>query len=172
MLIPKTQKAARLRMEFRQLREENLPLAALLQDLADFVALEFDQPVIITQIYRTEQEQGRLYDPADSPKTRRTSPHTRWEAVDIRDRIYTDAQKRAIIRFLKTHYDATNQFRRLPGGAKTCWLHPLRGGVNHFHVQYRGPLVYVVSHGAVIRERPALNARQTTLALSLPGAAG
>jgi hypothetical protein len=150
MLVSKT---ARVQRDFEQLQVKNYPLAALMLDLADFVKAELNKDVVMTMIYRTQEEQWKLYEKTDGAKTTRTSPHMRWEAVDIRDRIYTGPQKKAIGRFLKKYYDETNQFPRLPSGSKTYWLHAIKGQAMHFHIQYKGPLVYVFSTGLEIRPK-------------------
>lgn len=150
MLVAKT---ARIQQEFDELQSKNFPLAALMFDLADYVSSEFKKDVVMTMIFRTQEEQWKLYEKTDGAKTKRTSPHMRWEAVDLRDRIYTRKEKLAIGKFLKDHYDATNRFPRLPSGSKTYWLHAIKGGVMHFHVQYKGSLVYVFSKGTEIRPR-------------------
>ena len=147
MLNAKTQRVGK---EFQELKTKNAPLAQLILDLTDYVSLEFKKDVMMTMIFRTQQEQYDLYAKTDGPKTKRKSPHMRWEAVDIRDWIYTAPEKAAIGKFLKSNYDATNQMAALPSGSKTYWLHKIKGQAMHFHIQYKGSMVYTFSAGAVI----------------------
>ena len=60
----------------------------MILDLTDFVGVEFNKDVMMTHILRTQSEQKALY--AKEAKKNTSSPHMRWEAVDIRDWIYTD----------------------------------------------------------------------------------
>ena len=156
--------SSRITKEFSELQQKNYPLAALMLDLADHVSTEFRKDVIVTGIFRTKEEQRSLY----GANTKRVSPHMLWQAVDIRDWIYTDGEKAAICKFLKLHYDRTNKFKKLPSGSKTCWLHKVLGGAMHFHIQYKGALVYVFSQGAEIRGRPQLAASQRSVAVRSP----
>src|SRR5687767_3334106 len=147
MLNSKTQRIAK---EFQELKTKNAPLAQLILDLTDFVHVEFNKDVMMTMIFRTQQEQYDLYAKTDGPKTKRKSPHMFWNAVDIRDWIYNSAEKTAIGKFLKSNYDATNQMAAMPSGSKTYWLHQIKGQAMHFHIQYKGSLVYTFSEGSVI----------------------
>ena len=61
------------------------------------------------------------------------------------------------------------KLKKMPSGSNTYWLHSLKHGAMHFHIQYRGPLVYVFSQGAVIRGRPAMNSNETTKAVHPAG---
>ena len=150
MITYKDQYAKRLRREFQELQVKNQALAALMHDLAEFIEVKFKKDIVITMIFRTQQEQWDLYKKTDGAKTKRTSPHMRWDAVDIRDWVYTDAEKKAIGAFLKGNYDATNRMAPLGSGSRTYWLHAIKGQAMHFHIQYRGPLVYVFSEGEII----------------------
>jgi hypothetical protein len=155
MLIPKTN---RIRREFEDLKKRNGPLAALMLDLADFVNGAFQKDVVMTMIYRSQEEQWQLYEKTDGKRTKRTSPHMYWDAVDIRERVFTHQEKQAIKKFLRKHYDATNKLAVMKSAhSRTVLLHAIKGNVMHFHIQYKGPLVYVFSHGATIRSRPHLD---------------
>jgi hypothetical protein len=160
-------KTERIRKEFEELPSKNASLAQLILDLNDFVSLEFNKDVVMTHIFRTQEDQKALY--AKEAKQNKSSPHMRWEAVDIRDWIYDAKEKKAIGKFLKEYYDATNEMNKLPSGSRTYWLHSLKSNAMHFHIQYRGTLVYVFSQGAVIRGRPQMNSNSTTKAVNPAG---
>jgi hypothetical protein len=146
-----TSKTHRVHQEFLTLKTKNWPLAAIMLDLADFVHDSFQKDVVMTMIFRTQEEQWELYKKTDGPKTKRKSPHMSWLAVDIRDRIYTSAERDQIFEFLKAHYDRTNKLNPLPSGSRTAWRHAIKGQAFHFHIQYKGPTVYVFNQGLVIR---------------------
>lgn len=123
--------------QFNELRERNFGLALIIGNLATFVEDKFKKNVIITEIFRTPQMQQGYY----GKGTKKYSRHLTWEAVDIRDWIYTQDEKKAIMEFLKGRYDKTNSCAYLPSGSKTYWLHAIKGGKMHFHIQYSGPPV-------------------------------
>jgi len=165
MLKPKTNKIGD---EFLTLETRNPPLAAIMKDLADFVQIEYNKDVWMTHIFRTKDQQKQIYAQESAKKQQGSSPHMRWEAVDIRDRIYTEREKKAIGSYLKKHYDSTNELATLKSGSRTYWLHAIKGGAMHFHIQYRGTLVYVFNQGAIIRGRPDLNSSTTRKSVSIP----
>lgn len=119
-------------------------------NLTDFVCVEFNKDVVMTMIDRTQQEQWSLYEKTDRPKTKRMSPNVRWEAVDIRDWIYTDKEKKSIGKLLNDRDDATNRMSQLGSGSPTYWLHCIKGQAMRFPIQYKGPVVYVFSDGMTI----------------------
>ena len=137
MLVGKTLLIDR---QFNELRERNLGLALLVHNLTNFVETKFNKQVIMTEIFRTPDMQRNYY----GSGTKKKSRHMTWEAVDIRDWIYTKDEKKAIFEFLKERYDKTNSCAFLPSGSRTCWLHAIKGGKMHFHIQYSGPpMVYL-----------------------------
>jgi len=144
MLLAKNRTVFR---EFRELGRKNPPLAVMLRELADYVAETYKKDVIVTDVYRTAKETRRIY--AGKAKRPRTSPHEVWKAVDIRDWIYSDAEKKSTIAFVNEYYDKRNRMNRLSSQSRTVLLHDVGKGT-HFHIQYSGPLVYVFSHGTTI----------------------
>lgn len=165
MLKWKTNKIGK---EFLTLESKNPPLAAMMKDLADFVHIEYRKDVLMTHIFRTKNQQKQLYAQESAKKQQGASPHMRWEAVDIRDRLYTEQEKSAIGSYLKEYYDKTNELAKLKSGSRTYWLHAIKGGAMHFHIQYRGSLVYVFNQGAIIRGRPDMNSNTTRKSVSIP----
>lgn len=143
-------KISSLQSEFCQLKVKNAPLAAIIEDLADFVAQDLQKDVVITHIFRKKETQKEIY----GAQTKKVSPHEVWQAVDIRDWIYTPGEKAAIIKVLK-EYDRSNWMRHIiAANSKTVWLHQVqRDGKDfgmHFHIQYSGPLVYRFNEPMVI----------------------
>ena len=143
-------KTKRVGDEFLTLKVKNPPLAQIMLDLVDFVRIEFHKDVVMTMIHRTQAEQWKLYEKTDGPKTKRISPHMHWNAVDLRDRIYTPKEKQKITAYLQSHYDGSNRMAKLGNGSRTCWIHKIKGQAMHFHIQYSGPLVYVFNEGMTI----------------------
>ena len=147
MLLSKTK---RIGDEFHVLKRKNPPLAQMILDLVDFARVEFRKDVMMTMIHRTQEEQWKLYEKTDGAKTKRISPHMHWNAVDIRDWIYTPQEKQKITAYLQSHYDSSNRMSKLGNGSRTCWLHKIKGQAMHFHIQYSGPTVYVFNEGMTI----------------------
>jgi hypothetical protein len=107
--------------EFYQLPIHNSRMSLLLRALDAFCELELKKPVIITEIYRTPEEnkaQGGIPN----------SPHLTWEGVDIRSSVFTDAEIERIKNFL-------NQFT-FRNGKQVAVYHAVPGGAFHFHIQY------------------------------------
>ena len=133
--------------EFRQLKTKYPPLAALMQDLTAFVQSAFSKDVMVTMIFRTQAQQEAIY----GAGTKRKSPHMFWNAVDIRDWIYSEPEKAAITQWLKEGYDSANQLNYIHAArSRTVWLHEVNSHGMHFHIQYRGPMVYNFSEAMVI----------------------
>lgn len=140
-------KTDRIRNEWTQLRAKNYALYAMVESLEDFVGAELNKKVLLTCIYRSQADQESIY----GRGTKRSSPHMRWEAVDLRDWIYTPAEKDKIIKWLKANYDQTNQLSVIrPAASRTVWLHVVPGQAWHFHLQYRGPTVMTFTEGMTI----------------------
>lgn len=140
-------KTDRIRNEWALLRSKNYPLYTLVESLAEYIDVALNNKLVLTSIYRSQKDQESIY----GKGTKRTSPHMRWEAVDLRDRIYTNAEKEKIVAWLKTHYDKTNQLAVIrPAASKTVWLHIVPGQAWHFHLQYRGPSVMTFTEGMTI----------------------
>lgn len=140
-------KSTKYLTEFNELERKNGPLAQVIHDLAEFVQYEFQKDVIVTHVFRPKATQEQIY----GKGTTRTSPHSVWKAVDIRDRIYTGPEKQKIIEFLKTHYDAHNRMTHIQAAkSKTVWLHQVGANGMHFHIQYSGPLVMTFSEPMLV----------------------
>ena len=52
---------SRLFKEFNELRKNNFDLYSLIRDLESYVNYYFKKDVIITMIYRTNEEQDKIY---------------------------------------------------------------------------------------------------------------
>ena len=122
-------KTERIKTEWEnELEGKNAKLKRLVAILAEFVALELGKDVVLTEIFRSNEEYKALYasNPSAMPKR---PPHTLWQAVDLRSSIYTDVEVKRILEFLK-------QFRFYAGQRSVGVYHQIAGNVMHFHVQY------------------------------------
>lgn len=117
-----------MQQEFETLRSKNPKLANML-DIADcYITLEFNKEMVVTEVYRSEDEYKKLYAP-DLSKMPAHRPHSKYEAVDLRSSVFTDLEIQKLLTFLHlfTSY----------GGQKTSAIyHQIAGGVFHFHVQH------------------------------------
>ena len=120
-------KSDRIQQEYKQLLVQNQRLYRLIECLSQFTSLEFNKPLFITSILRTEAEHKELY--KDTPNAPTTSPHLFWRGVDLRSTIYTDTEIQRMLKFL-------NCFLYQGGAKPTAIYHSIAGNAIHFHVQY------------------------------------
>lgn len=126
----KEENKERLTAELPILMKENKPLYDLLFDLAEFIKESFSKELIITMIFRTDDEQDAIY--KDDPKyiTKKfKSPHQIHQAADIRSKIFTSEEIKKIEDFLNTKYNPVNVY------AWTAKNHKVGAGAEHFHIQ-------------------------------------
>jgi hypothetical protein len=119
--------------EWSTLTKKNAALAQLIWDLQVFVEEFFNKDVVITHLYRTQEQQERFY----GKGTKRKSPHQFWGAVDIRDSIYTKAEIGKMVDFLK-FYDNYNKYRVIKASMSSTYLRHNIGLGMHFHIQFWG----------------------------------
>lgn len=133
MLIFKND-SQRLIDEFFELKTKNRALYDILQDLAAYTDHYFKKLVVITMIYRTEEEQDQLYK-GKIKKGKRyedkkwKSPHQFWHSADLRSSVFTKEEIDKIVEFLNYNYNKTNAY------AWTAECHDIGAGM-HFHIQY------------------------------------
>lgn len=121
----------RLKHEFVILRKENQPLARLLIDLYHHVDNVFEKDVIMTMIYRSQDEQDAIY--KDNPKYEKKpwkSPHQFYQAVDIRSSNFTQDEIEKVEKYLNDKYNKLNYY------SWTAKCHKVGEGAYHFHIQY------------------------------------
>lgn len=120
-------KTKRIEDEFRELPTKNLRLFELLHVIERYCHLEFNKPIVLTEILRTMEEQKALYAQTPNPPT--DSPHMHWRAFDLRSTVYTDAEIQRLLKFI-------NNFQYQKGAKPTALYHKIAGNAYHFHVQY------------------------------------
>lgn len=117
---------SRLKRELTELQNKNRPLYDLIIDLYKWVENQFDKDVIMTMIYRTQQEQELIY----GEGTEKKSPHQFWQGLDLRSWIYTEKEIDAIVNYLNSKYNDSNYY------GTTAMCHKVKEGAYHFHIQY------------------------------------
>lgn len=127
--------SSRLALEHQALLVENPHLYRLLDDLARFLWVNYEQELVITMINRTQKEQDAIY----AGKTRSdgrsydeapwSSPHQYAHAVDIRSRDFNEEQIREIEDYLNAKHNPENYYRW------TAKDHNVGLG-SHFHIQF------------------------------------
>ena len=128
MLKSKTMKISE---EWGQLRNNNSSLAQVVWDLAVFVEQEFKKDVVMTEIFRTQLMQDSYY----GKGTKKVSPHQLWQAVDIRERIYTATELDYMKEFLVL-YDKYNGCGLIKASKSKTFLYHDIGRGKHFHIQF------------------------------------
>jgi hypothetical protein len=148
-------RAPRLLAEFRRLRQENFPLALVVDALARFVRDAFHRDVLVTDIFRSRphgrgtKKVGASFEVAalrglDRAALRTATPHMAWHAVDVAVAPYAPDEVEAILAFVR-RYDAHNRLPAiLAAGSRTIWLHAAGTREPHLHIQYKGPPVHAV----------------------------
>ena len=121
----------RLKSEYDTLSSKNQALKLLIDDLAFFIKDNLNKTLVITMIYRTQEEQDGLYKNDPKYQIRKfKSPHQFWHSVDIRSLIFTDLEIKQIEDYLNKKYNPTNYYNW------TARNHKISGQQFHFHIQF------------------------------------
>lgn len=119
----------RLQDEFKELETKNKELHDLLKDCANYCFKMFKKTIVITMIYRTQEEQDDIY--KDDPKyvaKKFKSPHQLNHAADLRSSSFTSTEIKQIEDYLNLKYNVGNYYKW------TARDHNVGLG-NHFHIQ-------------------------------------
>ena len=130
MAILVKNQSPRLIDEIWEMKEKNRPLLKLLFDIRNYCRDNFGKDVVITMIYRTDDEQDMIY--RDNPKYQKKkfkSPHQFYHALDLRSRTFTQEEIDELVQYLNDTYNDSNYYRF------TAMCHNVGHG-DHFHVQY------------------------------------
>jgi hypothetical protein len=120
-------KTPQIEKEFEELKNKNVRLRRLLVCANEFCELEFNKSLVLTQIFRTPEEQKALYAQTANPPA--ASPHMIWRGADIRSTVFTAREIERLLAFLNT-------FSYQGGQRKVSIYHAIAGQALHFHVQY------------------------------------
>jgi len=121
----------RLKNEYNALIDKNKDLYDAINDLALFMRTKLNKSLIITMIYRTDEEQAEIY--KNSPKYKEKpfkSPHQFWQAWDTHSLDLSTAQISTIVDYLNQKYNETNYY------SVTCMYHEIDNLGYHLHSQF------------------------------------
>lgn len=121
----------RLKLEYNQLLDKNKDLFNAINDLAIFMQTKLNKSLIITMIYRTDEEQADIY--KDSPKFQAKpfkSPHQFWQAWDTHSLDLSTQQISTIVNYMNEKYNSSNYY------TVTCMYHEVDGHGFHLHTQF------------------------------------
>lgn len=106
-------------------------LETIIFALSGYIWHQFKKPLILTEIYRTQEEQDQIY--ANDPKYKEqkfVSPHQVWRAVDCRISDFKDDELKKIQEFLFSRFIYNTKDPRY----KIVLVHNIGFG-NHLHIQ-------------------------------------
>lgn len=121
-------KTARIKDEYNQLPFRNKRLKNLLEFVNLYSQLAFGKPIMVTSIFRSQEEQDALYAQTPPDQKPPRSPHQDWCAADLRSSIYTPYEIDRLVAALNT----------IPvwgGQRKAALYHTIAGNVAHLHIQ-------------------------------------
>lgn len=122
--------STRLTNEFTTLLDKNKELHDIITDLCEYCYTFFKKDIVLTMIYRTDEEQDSIY--KDDPKykiKKFKSPHQFWQAFDLRSSTFTPEEIKFIEDYLNNKYNSVNFYKW------TARNHTVGLGF-HFHIQY------------------------------------
>lgn len=124
-IITLKSETGRLPSEIADLPQKNKPLYDLILDVASYCDTNFKKNIVITMIYRTQEEQYDIYGEGYTKK----SPHQFWQAVDLRSRTFTDEEIKQLVDYINKKYNDKNYYK----WSAKC--HNVGHG-DHFHIQF------------------------------------
>lgn len=122
---------ARLKSELDTLKSKNKGLYDVLFDIADWVKDNLKKELVVTGIFRTDEEQAAIYKNDAKYKVRPfKSPHQFYDAFDLRDSTFTKDEIPKIVKYVNDTYNPKNSYKF------TAMDHNVGAGW-HFHIQFR-----------------------------------
>lgn len=127
---PKFKDETRLKDEYSQLLSKNKELHDMITDICTYCKDAFTKDVVITMIYRSDEEQEAIYKDDPKYKVRKfKSPHQFWHSVDLRSRTFEATEIEKLVSYINGKYNDTNTYKW------TARNHDIGLG-DHFHLQY------------------------------------
>ena len=124
----------RLQDEFVALVDKNKDLHELIVDTCAYCKAEFNKDIVITMLYRTQDEQDNLYKDSTKYKEKKfSSPHQYHHAVDLRSSTFTREEIDKLVDYLNKVYNSKNYYKW------TAKCHDIDGSgpqAEHFHIQF------------------------------------
>jgi hypothetical protein len=103
-------------------------LRVIIYALAGFVFDNFQKFLVITEVYRTEEERRAIY-ANDAVMREKVGVHEVWRGIDVRALDFTKEEIDAMVDFLNSHFEYT-------GKCDTVLAHDIVGF--HLHIQVDG----------------------------------
>lgn len=120
----------RLKDEFKNLDNKNPDLYKILYEIEDYCVKNFNKSILITMIYRTQEEQDYLYRNSEKYKKRKfKSPHQFWHAADLRSWTFNEDEINLLVDYINKSYNLENYYKW------TAKCHNVGAG-DHFHIQF------------------------------------
>ena len=124
-------KTKRVEEEIKDLEKKNPQLYKILIAFTEKVKKDYNKKVVVTMIDRTPEEQDYLYRNSVKYKVKKfKSPHQFWHAFDLRVWLYTEEERKALVKWFNKTYNKPNYYRW------TAKIHKVGKGALHFHVQF------------------------------------
>ena len=114
-----------IRKQWAKMIKDKNPLVPRLIEAANFIKKNFNKPIVLTEVLRTQAQQNKIY----GKKRGKKSWHQFYAAADLRVRIYTPSEIVQIVSFLKK-FEKENALRL------TVLYHDI-GLASHIHFQFR-----------------------------------
>ena len=124
-------KTERIEQEWRSgnLNEKIYDIINVLEMVTQHV---FNKPIVVTDIYRTQEENDRIYGwVKGGKKKRKYSVHTYWRGIDIRTNIYDEKEIKTLVRIL-SHIVYDEKRPRIKTAKYGDSLH-----LDHIHIQVK-----------------------------------
>lgn len=118
-------KTTKLHDQWIKLKDKNKFLYDMVCDIAEYSKTNFNKSVVVTDIFRTEQEQIKLYGYA------RPSVHMHWRGLDLRSWIYNESEIKQLLEYINYKYLYDEHRPHI----KCAIHHKISGGAEHFHLQ-------------------------------------
>lgn len=121
----------RLLSELDDLDKKNPELYDLILDLCEHVKSVYCKEVVITQIFRTQEEQDELYKDSEKYKAKKFySPHQFFHSIDLRSSTFEKSEIDGIVKYLNDKYNDKNYYK------PTSMYHEVSNHGLHFHIQF------------------------------------
>lgn len=111
---------------FEELKSKNHQLHDLVVDVARFIEKTLKKDTTITEIYRTKEQQKKIY----GQDTKKISPHMLYHAVDLRSHTFTESEIIQICKYINDKYGPYNHYKI------TAFCHEVNNHGKHFHIQF------------------------------------
>ena len=120
-------KTEREKLEYPLLQKNNIKLFFILNDVATYVANKFKKDIVVTEIFRTEEENLAIYG------YQKSNVHMYWRGVDLRSSTFTPEEIEDVVAYVNKKYPYDKKETH-----KTALYHMVDNNSYHFHLQTKG----------------------------------